>query len=88
MESLYEIFHQIKYYLNPTTIAGLGYGVLIAVVFAETGLAMGFFLPGDSLLVVAGIFAARGDLNVFVLLSTLLSRLWLGMRLATGQGLS
>jgi membrane-associated protein len=71
VESLYEIFHQIKYYLNPSTIAGLGYGVLIAVVFAETGLAMGFFLPGDSLLVVAGIFAARGDLNVFVLLSTL-----------------
>jgi membrane-associated protein len=71
VESIYEIFHQIKYYLNPTTIAGLGYGVLIAVVFAETGLAMGFFLPGDSLLVVAGIFAARGDLNVLVLLSTL-----------------
>jgi membrane-associated protein len=71
VESISELFHQIKYYLNPSTIAGLGYGVLIAVVFAETGLAMGFFLPGDSLLVVAGIFAARGDLNVFVLLSTL-----------------
>jgi membrane-associated protein len=71
MESIYEIINQIKGYLDPRTIAAAGYVVLVLVVFAETGLAMGFFLPGDSLLVVAGIFAARGDLNVFVLLITL-----------------
>jgi len=71
MESILELIHQIKGYLDPRTIAAAGYAVLILVVFAETGLAMGFFLPGDSLLVVAGIFAARGDLNVFVLLVTL-----------------
>ena len=33
---------------------------LIAIVFAETGLLIGFFLPGDSLLVLAGLFAAVG----------------------------
>jgi membrane-associated protein len=44
---------------------------LIAIVFAETGLLVGFFLPGDSLLVTAGLFAARGDLNVVLLLVTL-----------------
>lgn len=44
---------------------------LIAIVFAETGLLVGFFLPGDSLLVTAGLFAARGDLNVVMLLVTL-----------------
>jgi membrane-associated protein len=71
MESIYELINQVKAYLDPRTIAAAGYVVLILVVFAETGLAMGFFLPGDSLLVVAGIFAARGDLNVFVLLVTL-----------------
>lgn len=71
MESIYELVNLIKGYLDPRTIAAAGYVVLILVVFAETGLAMGFFLPGDSLLVVAGIFAARGDLNVFVLLGTL-----------------
>ncbi|HVF50224.1 MAG TPA: VTT domain-containing protein [Pyrinomonadaceae bacterium] len=71
MESLYEILHQVRSYLDPRTIAAAGYVVLFVVVFAETGLAMGFFLPGDSLLVVAGIFAARGDLNVFILLSSL-----------------
>jgi membrane-associated protein len=45
---------------------------IVAIVFAETGLMVGFFLPGDSLLVTAGLFAAKGDLdivwlNVFVI---------------------
>jgi membrane-associated protein len=40
---------------------------MVIIVFAETGLMVGFFLPGDSLLVTAGIFAARGDLNVLSL---------------------
>jgi membrane-associated protein len=48
-----------------------GYLVLIAIVFSETGLLVGFFLPGDSLLVTAGLFAASGDLSVWVLLPTL-----------------
>lgn len=37
---------------------------LIAIVFAESGLLLGFFLPGDSLLFTAGLFAAKGDLNL------------------------
>lgn len=45
-----------------------GYTVLAAVIFAETGLFVGFFLPGDSLLVTAGLFAAKGDLDIVVLL--------------------
>jgi len=40
---------------------------LVLIVFAETGLMVGFFLPGDSLLVTAGIFAARGDLHILSL---------------------
>jgi membrane-associated protein len=44
-----------------------GYVGLAAIIFAETGLMVGFFLPGDSLLVAAGLFAARGTLNLFVL---------------------
>jgi membrane-associated protein len=35
-----------------------GYAVLVAIVFAETGLLAGFFLPGDSLLVTAGLIAS------------------------------
>lgn len=49
-----------------------GYTILALIVFAETGLLVGFFLPGDSLLVTAGLFAGKGDLNIlllFVLLS-------------------
>jgi len=58
MESLYQLYHQVKYYLDPETIAAAGYIVILLVVFAEKGLAAGFFLPGDSLLFVAGLFAA------------------------------
>ncbi|CDM64398.1 DedA family protein [Pyrinomonas methylaliphatogenes] len=71
MEIIHEFIHQLKEYLDPRTIAAAGYLVLFFVVFAETGLAAGFFLPGDSLLVVAGLFAAKGDLSLFVLLSSL-----------------
>ena len=79
MELIYELFHQLKEFLNPkilieTMLARGGMFVylgLIFIVFAETGLAAGFFLPGDSLLVVAGLFAAAGKLNIAVLLATL-----------------
>jgi membrane-associated protein len=42
--------------------------MLVAIVFAETGLMFGFFLPGDSLLVTAGVFAAAGHLDITTLL--------------------
>ncbi len=41
-----------------------GYAGVAAVVFAESGLLLGFFLPGDSLLFVVGIFAARGSFAI------------------------
>jgi membrane-associated protein len=44
---------------------------LIVIVFAETGLLIGFFLPGDSLLITAGLFAYRGDLPITWLLISL-----------------
>lgn len=72
MESITDLLH----YLNPKvlidTLLGIfGNWVYIAlwfVVFAETGLAVGFFLPGDSLLVVSGLFAAAGKLNILLVL--------------------
>jgi membrane-associated protein len=79
MDFISELFHQLREYLNPKVIIELllakggifVYVGLIFIVFAETGLAVGFFLPGDSLLVVAGLFAAAGRLNLAILLSTL-----------------
>jgi membrane-associated protein len=43
-----------------------GYPGLALIVFLETG-ALVFFLPGDSLLVMAGLYAAKGDLNLLLL---------------------
>ena len=43
----------------------VGYLILAAIVFSETGLLIGFFLPGDTLLFAAGILASRGDAAVF-----------------------
>jgi membrane-associated protein len=42
-----------------------GYAVLVAIVFTETGLLVGFFLPGDSLLITAGLVAGTGGLNIW-----------------------
>ena len=41
---------------------------LILIIFAETGLLIGFFLPGDSLLFTAGLLAEQGKLNLAVIL--------------------
>ncbi len=81
MESIYELLNSLRELLNPKNIIDflttkgllLTYFGLILIVFAETGLAVGFFLPGDSLLVVAGLVARMHPdrLNVVVLLGTL-----------------
>ena len=42
---------------------------VIAIIFAETGLLVGFFLPGDSLLVTAGLLASQGKLNIAAILA-------------------
>jgi len=55
-----------------------GYIGLIIIVFAETGLLVGFFLPGDSLLVTAGVFAFRGDLDIWTLNALLIPAAILG----------
>jgi len=42
-----------------------GYLLLVGIVFTETGLLVGFFLPGDSLLITAGLLAGMGALNIW-----------------------
>src|SRR5438045_9779971 len=67
-----EFLQTLREWLNPGYLIDYLLGVLgnyvylglWFVVFAETGLAVGFFLPGDSLLVVSGLFAAAGKLNI------------------------
>ena len=69
MELLLDLFHRIYDVESLVRVGGL-IG-LTGIVFCETGLLIGFFLPGDSLLVTAGLFAARGDLHVGSLLISL-----------------
>lgn len=49
----------------------LTYAILFAIVFCETGFVVTPFLPGDSLLFAAGTFAARGDLDLALLIGLL-----------------
>jgi membrane-associated protein len=69
MEFLWDLFHRI--YDVEFLVRTGGLLALIIIVFTETGLLLGFFLPGDSLLVTAGIFAARGDLDLIILNTSL-----------------
>lgn len=49
------------------------YGILGTIVFVETGLVVMPFLPGDSLLFAAGVFAGRGSLNLWILYAVLIT---------------
>jgi membrane-associated protein len=62
LELIQDFFRTL--YNVPELIRLGGMAGLIAIVFIETGLMVGFFLPGDSLLVTAGLFAAKGDLDI------------------------
>jgi membrane-associated protein len=73
---------------NPgALIAWGGYPILALIVFLETG-ALVFFLPGDSLLVMAGLYAAKGDLDIWALNALLIpmavagdaTSYWIGTR--------
>ena len=67
MDSLIDLLHRLR------DLRGLvqwaGYVGLTGIIFAETGLLVGFFLPGDSLLVTAGLLASQPNfgLNVYLL---------------------
>jgi len=65
MQAITDLFHRLSNLPDLVQWAGL-FG-LAAIVFSETGLLLGVFLPGDSLLVTAGLLAARGYLNVYAL---------------------
>jgi len=56
----------------------LGYALLFAIVFSETGLLVGFFLPGDSLLFTVGVVAGAGDLNIVVVNLVLMAAAMIG----------
>ncbi|MFM9903202.1 MAG: DedA family protein [Pyrinomonadaceae bacterium] len=78
MQSIVDILQQAREFLNPAYLinymldimGGYVYFGLFLIIFAETGLAIGFFLPGDSLLVVSGLMARTlpDKLNIIYIL--------------------
>ena len=62
-----------------TVLTGwLGYATLSAILFTETGLLVGFVLPGDSLLFTIGVVAGAGELNLAVIIVLLIGASMLG----------
>src|ERR1043165_2397056 len=66
MQSLLDFVHRLRDVQG--LVAWGGYVGMAVIVFAETGLLIGFFLPGDSLIVTAGLLSATHDvMNVWLL---------------------
>jgi membrane-associated protein len=64
---MYEIWDSLQQLVHPETLLREGgFYLLLFVVFAETGLFFGFFLPGDYLLFLAGMFVATDKLDVSI----------------------
>ena len=76
MEWFKHIFHQLTDVETLVRVGGLT--AMTVIIFAETGLLVGFFLPGDSLLVTAGVFAGAGQLNILHLNLILIAAAILG----------
>lgn len=55
-----------------------GIFIVAAIVFAESGLLIGFFLPGDTLLFGAGLLASQGEMNVWVLIAAVIAAAIIG----------
>ncbi len=78
---MYELWDHLQQLINPERLLREGgFYVLLFVVFAETGLFFGFFLPGDYLLFLAGMFVATGklDVSIYVLVGGLIAAAILG----------
>ncbi len=66
-----EFWNSLQHFIDPEKLLKEGgFYVVIFVIFAETGLFFGFFLPGDYLLFLAGMFVATGklDVNIYTLI--------------------
>ncbi len=62
---------QLIHLLTQVLTGWLGYGLLALIVFAETGLLVGLFLPGDSLLFTVGVVCGAGDLDIVTICALL-----------------
>jgi membrane-associated protein len=75
-----EIIENILTALSQGPLSWLTYAVVAGIIFAESGLFFGFFLPGDSLLIASGTFAAleKPLFNIWILVPLLFAAAVLG----------
>ncbi|MFA7324679.1 MAG: VTT domain-containing protein [Candidatus Nanopelagicales bacterium] len=63
-------------WLNPqellTNLGDVAFWVVLGIIFAECGILLGFFLPGDSLLFITGLFIAQGSIHLNLGVATVL----------------
>jgi membrane-associated protein len=83
VQALMDLFHQV--YNVRGIIEWGGMAALVAVVFSETGLLIGFFLPGDSLLVTAGVFCTSANPTGKPLLNILWLNIAVGIAAVVGD---
>lgn len=78
-------------WLNPETLltelGDIAFWVVLAIIFAECGLLIGFFLPGDSLLFITGLFIASGYISINIWLACLMLFAAAVLGNATGYGI-
>lgn len=72
----------LQYFDISQWVATLGYLGLFFIIFVETGLFFGFFLPGDSLVVASGFLASQGVLNIWILVPLFVVTAFFGYALA------
>lgn len=65
-------------FLGQVLTSWVGYAMLFGIVFAETGLLVGFIFPGDSLLFTIGVVVGAGDLNIVAVCAVLVVAAILG----------
>ena len=73
---MHEIWDSLQHLVDPVKLLREGgFYLLLFVIFAETGLFFGFFLPGDYLLFLAGMFVATDklDVSIYVLIAGLIA---------------
>jgi membrane-associated protein len=77
MSAIHWLLHILR---DPGDLIAYGYPLITLIIFIESAIFP--FLPGDSLLVVAGIYAAKGDINLALLMVLLVPAAILGNVLA------
>lgn len=73
---MHDFWTSLHHFIDPEKLLKEGgFYVVMFVIFAETGLFFGFFLPGDYLLFLAGMFVATGklDVNIYLLIVGLIA---------------